>query len=57
VAELVGTVYDELSLPAMREMDVCARAIRKRERVIGDMKKRYHLKTSEFMNAEDESMR
>ena len=53
----MGVVYDELSIPSMREMDVCASTIPKRERVIGDRKEEYNLKTPEFMNADDESVR
>jgi hypothetical protein len=49
VGDLVGTVYDELYISIMREMDVCASAIRKLERVIWDMERKYHLKTSEFI--------
>jgi len=45
----VGVVYDELYISTMREMDVCTGVIRQMEKIIGDMEKRYHLKTSEFM--------
>ena len=45
----MGVVYDELYISTMREMDVCAGAILKLERVIRDMERKYHLKTPEFM--------
>ena len=53
----MGAVYDELYISTMPAMHVCAGAIRKRERVIGDREEKYNLKTPEFMNAEDESVR
>jgi hypothetical protein len=55
--DLMGAVYDELSIPTMREMHVCAGAIRKRGRGIGDREEKYKLETFEFMNAEDEPVR
>jgi len=45
----MGMVYDELYISTMREMDVCASTIRKLEKVIGDMEKKYNLKTPEFV--------
>jgi len=45
----MGAVYDELYISTMREMDVCASAIRKLERVIGDMETKYNVQTHEFI--------
>jgi len=45
----MGVVYDELYISTMREMDICASAIRKLGREIGNMERKYHLETSEFM--------
>jgi len=45
----MGAVYDELYISTMREMDVCAGAIRKLKRVIEDMETKYNLKTPEFV--------
>ena len=45
----MGVEYDELYISTMREMDICVHTIRKLERVIGDMERKYHLKTPEFM--------
>lgn len=45
----MGVVYDELYISTMREINVCASVIQKLERVVADMERKYHLKTSEFM--------
>jgi hypothetical protein len=45
----MGAVYDELYISTMREMDVCASAIRKLEKIIGDMERKYNMKTPEFI--------
>ena len=45
----MGVVYDELYISTMREMDVCVSIVRKLERAIRDMERKYQLKTSEFI--------
>lgn len=45
----MGLVYDEVYISAMREIDVCEKAIRKSRRTISKMELKYHIKTAEFI--------